>query len=472
MKEAESLEKLRPLGKLEQLSGACHHLGFYHNVGLSARYSAPTTTQIQNLRNLIFVALQDVIRQHGILSAIPVKEHSPEAYFARLPSIDLTRSVTFITRSKPETVDGQDSELDAILEEQHNLNFKDNYGSLPFWRLLILQEAGREDRFSASFIFHHSIGDGMAGLIFHKYFERALRAARAASEPISASITTVNVKDNIELLPPLEELHPLPIQNEATPAPSAEKAKEWTGGRIQTPCVTRYRTLYLSPISTNALIQKGKQNGLSLTSLLSAIIAAALFDVLPPPIDVLTGIIPVNLRPWLDLPRELAHDAMGTFIDAFRVQINQSELYTDGSAEFSMLSVAQKVSKEITRRLRDNLSPSGEPYTNVAIFKTVPDVAQVFSSAIGKERDAGFEVSNLGQFSGFDKEPVKTSWRVGRMTFSRSSVVSGSAVTMSAVSGGDNALTVGFSWQDNVVEDGLVRNLVVRVKELAEHLSG
>ncbi|KAF2690733.1 hypothetical protein K458DRAFT_326558 [Lentithecium fluviatile CBS 122367] len=467
MGDVRQLQKLRPLGKLEQLSSVCHHLGFYHNVGLSAHYQLSKSSSVSDVRRLIYAALADVIRKHGILFAIPVDEDSPDAYFARLPSIDLTSSVFFIRRSQPVTVGGEDRELDAILQEQHNTNFKSEYGTLPFWRLLVLQEPGVEHDFTASFIFHHSIGDGVAGLIFHKEFQDALEAASSLSVPRDFINTKVAAPNDTTLLLPLEELHPLPINSNPVQFPTTG-LKEWTGNPIRAPCVTQYRSLYLSPSSSKAFIQECKKKSLSLTSVLPSIIAASLFDILPPTIEALTCIIPVNLRPWLHLPRSAALDAIGTFIDAFKVQLRHADHSADNQHAMLVPPAARETSEKIKKYLTDNLSPSGEPYTAIAVFKTIPDVSVVFNSTLGNERDAAFEVSNLGAFTGSTKLGANAQWHVGRVTFSRSSVVSGSAVTMSVVSGGDGALTIGFSWQEGIVDDDVVDRLIEGVRRYFE----
>lgn len=412
------------------------------------------------MRQIVYAALAIVIQKHAILSAIPVDEDLPEAYFARLPSIDLEHSVYFITREQPMTLGEEDPELDKILQEQHNTNFKVEYGTRPFWRLLILQDPGIDNEFTASFIFHHAIGDGVAGAIFHRDFQSALQTVSLSSASLN---TPVAVSSEATILPPLEELHPLPIDVSSADSRTAG-LKEWTGNPIHAPCITQYRSLYLSPSRTEQFVRVCKGNGLSLSPVLAAVIAGALFNILPSSVEALTGIVPVNLRPWLDLPRDVADAAMGTFIDAFKVQLRRSDYSPDDRSSSRVLPAAQHVAQDIRRYLTGNISPSGEPYTAVAIFKTIPDVSAVFKSTIGNDRDAAFEVSNIGQVSNCAETESDCQWRMGRVTFSRSSVVSGSAVTTSIVSGGDGALTIGFSWQEGVVEDSLVELLIGEIR--------
>ncbi|KAF7165601.1 hypothetical protein CNMCM6106_001682 [Aspergillus hiratsukae] len=470
MTDIHQLEKLRPLGTLEQVSASCHHLGFFSNVGLSAQYkrSESPSPAVTDLRGLIHAAAGDVVRKHRIFFAIPVNEGAPNPYFACLPSIDLSQTITFIDRSQPSAgTEGDDKELDAVLEDQHNTDFKADYGTLPFWRLVILQSSGGNE-FTASFIYHHAIGDGVSGLAFHNAFRTALEAASASSLPDYETENIITPDGNTSVLPPLDELHPLPI-NPTPPPPPTTNLKEWTGSIINVPCMSRWASFYLSPSASKAFVQECKERKLSVTSALSSIIATVLFRNLPSSVEALTCIIPVSLRPWLKLSREVAHNAIGTYFDATRVQFTRADQTSRDSSVVDVWSGAQHVSNSINDYL-GNVSPSGEPYTSVAVFNTIPDVSVVFNSLLGKPRDAAFEVTNVGLFS-----PATTSqtaedarWQVGNVLLSRSSAVPGAAVTASVVTGGNGVMALGFSWQEGVVENGLIDNVRQGVRKYFE----
>ncbi|KAI4643879.1 uncharacterized protein J4E79_011151 [Alternaria viburni] len=478
------LPMLRPLGKSEQLSSVSHALGFFKNVGMSAHYTLSTrsTTQPPDLQSLVYAAVADVIRKHVILSAIPINEASPEAYFARLEVIDLAKCVVWKTRIGCATRGEQeeDGELDAMLEGQHNVDFKTDYGDVPFWRLIILQDAGTELSFTASFIFHHSLGDGATGSIFHSSFLQGLNTAISLPCLDTHSNTRIPVNPTVQLLAPLEHLHPLPINPNphSHRADNASELKEWFGNPIHTPLKTHYKTLFLSPATTATFAKKCKDNGVSVTSGLTAILADALFNALPDTVEALTGIVPINLRPWLDLPATEADGAMGSFIDAMKVHVRREECGEggggggDAKGMMSGLRAAQYTSEEIKRYLA-NASPTGEPYTSIAPFKLIPDVATVFTSLVGTKRDAAFEISNLGRFHDPSAHDLRhgddaAHWRIGRMVFSRSAVVFGAAVTTSVITGADGGLSVGFCWQDGVVERSVVEQVVKVCREGVE----
>ncbi|KAG9253418.1 uncharacterized protein F5Z01DRAFT_138670 [Emericellopsis atlantica] len=465
-KPSSSLTRSVIQGKLEQISAACHHLGYFNNVGVSAHYqlssSKPgslTSLTTRDLRHLIYTATRETVRKHRILSAIPVDEGSPETYFGGLPSIDLARTIAFHRRSQAvaDGGEGEDRELDEVLQDQHNTNFKADEGELPFWRLVILHNPEDTKAFTVSFIYHHAIGDGVAGVAFHDTFRQSLNAAAIEAEV--TSVITVPHRD-ATLPPPLEEVHPLPLNSTAAAPPTASELTEWMGSAISTPCRTHWQSLYVAPDASKAFFQACKEKGLSVTSALSSALAHAVFDVLPTTQEALTCIIPVDLRPWLQLPRGTSTAAMGTYFDAMRVRFTRAESTTDAWAG------AHNVA-ETLRAYRNNVSPSGEPYTAVAAFQGIPDVGVVFESLRGKPRDAALEVTNIGVFPSVSSENGEADggvWKVGKVLLSRSAVVSGAAVTISVATGGNGSMTVGFSWQDGVVESDLVKEVRERVR--------
>lgn len=449
-------------------------MGFFNNVGLTAHYklsecSSPSLA-VSDFRRLIFAAAGDVIRKHRILFAIPVNEETSDTYFSSLPSIDLNRSIKFLKRAQPSAggIEGEDRELDAILEDQHNTNFKLEYGILPFWRLIILQSPGEDKQFTASFIYHHAIGDGVSGLVFHSAFRSALDTASSYPSPESRDVEVVVPDGNTTVMPPLAELHPLPI-NPVPLSSSLANLKEWTGSSIYAPCKSRWTSLYLPPSTSKAFFQECKEKNMSITSVVTSMISTVLFSILPPTTEALTGIIPVNLRPWLQLPREVANGAIGTYFDATKVQFLRPEETFQGLGWENVWAGAQHVSR-VMKGYLGNLSPSGEPYTTISFIETIPDISVIFNSMLGKPREAAFEVTNVGLFSSSAGATAENSllWQVGKVMLSRSALVSGAAVTISVATGGNGSMTVGFSWQEGVLEDDVLHKVNQELKKYFE----
>ncbi|PWY83844.1 hypothetical protein BO94DRAFT_599288 [Aspergillus sclerotioniger CBS 115572] len=459
MMDVHQLEQLRPLGKLEQVAACCHHIDFFNNVGLSAHYKfSDSSPGVSNLRGLVYATIGAVVRQHRILAAIIVDEDAPSPHFASLPVIDLARSVTFLERSQPlpEAV-SEDKELDAILEYQHNTNFKSEYGTLPFWRLIILQSPGVSNEFTASFIYHHAIGDGVSGMAFHHAFRQALEVASSNCLTVGEAENIIFGDENGPVLPSLEELHPLPIQ--VPPShPSAANLKEWTGGPVHIPCTSRWASMFLSSDTSRGFIQDCKNRNVTVTSALTSIVATILFENLPSDVEAVTCIIPVNLRPWLRLPRQVADRAIGSYFDVTRARIRRPARNLQDHVWSSAAQVSQTINKYLS-----NISPSGEPYTSIAIFNTIPDVSAMLKSMIGNPRDAALEVTNIGVFSRatpFNREEIPL-WHVTKVLLSRSSPVTGAAIT-------DGDIALGFSWQEGIVPPDLIGNVRQGVRKHLE----
>ena len=86
------------------------------------------------------------------------------------------------------------------------------------------------------------------------------------------------------------------------------------------------------------------------------------------------------------------------------------------------------------------------------------DMREFFLSRVGTERGTSFDVSNLGGIRG--KNIGERTWKMGRVLFSRSAFVSGSAVAVGVVSGPDECLSLGFSWQEGIVSDRVIDELI------------
>jgi hypothetical protein len=423
---------------MEQFSSARHHLGFYNNVGITATYTLSTSSPQPPLKQTIFAALAAVIERHPILSVIPVNEDSASPYFARLPSINLEEAVPFITRLTLPS--DRDVELDAILEKEHNTNFKAYYGSLPFWRLVIITLPEDENAFIASFIFHHALGDGASGLVFQKDFYSFLSA------PLPPLQTNIIIPPTADLLPNLEQLHPLPLPS---PNPTQGHEELWTGAKISLPVTTRFRSLTLSQETTAGLIAACRAHGTTLTSTLPVIIASALSKHIHEQFNEVECTIPVSLRRFLQVPVD---KEMGVWIDAFSTYFARQDVL-----EFNW-EEARRSKEDITSYLK-----AGE--VNVGKFKAIPDVRALFSSRLGQERGSTFDVSNLGS-----ARTERGEWKMGRVVFSRSAFASGSSFSTGVITGGDGCAVLGFVWQEGVVREEVMEGVVEGVRRGIEDI--
>jgi hypothetical protein len=402
------------------------------------------------LRESIFSALSVVIQRHSILSAIPVDEDSTTPYFARLREINLEDAVTFFTRQKPFNRYGPDPELDSLLEKQHNINFKTSYGTLPFWRLLVLTNPKLEKEFVASFIYHHALGDGASGIAFQKHFHSTLAAAPA---PLKSKII---YPPKTPLLPNLELLHPLP-----TPPPSPPSSTPttlWTAGPIHLPLQSLFQSLVLPADLTQRLLHACRVHNTTITPTLAVLVARALAQLLPPGFTHMHCTLPVSIRHWL--PQDVVtEDAMGVWIDALSIPYARADLLEGFPWEEA------RRGRDVVRRYLE----SGGQRINVARIKQRRDMRGTFLAMVGRERDSSFEISNLGVLRGGEGEGR---WKTGRWRFSRSAFVAGGAFSIGVITGTDGCLCLGFSWQEGVIDRALIGDVVEMVRVEIEHLAG
>jgi hypothetical protein len=368
----------------------------------------------------------------------------------------LRQVVSFVQRSQPlSSVAQTDSELDSLLEDRHNTSFKAGYGALPVWRLIILQDYQSKDGFMASFIYHHSMCDGTSSQIFQDSFQKAL--CDVSSNSVDMQAVGVVFSDDSPIPSPLEDLHPLPLP-ENLPAPDTANPNEWRGSPVTAPCKTRYRSLSLAPSVLQSFAQGCKQNKTTVTAALPALVAKVLYESLPSTTEALTCNLPVSLRS--DLPPKQVDGVMGNYIDAFKVQLLRSDLDQSSDGTATIWKHAKKV-QQATRRYFANASPSGEPYVNVAIFKLIPDIKAFLASTVGNPRGESFEVSNLGHFP----EPKNLKggdnphWRRGKLLLSRCAFAPGAPLVVCIIDN-EESVGVGFTWQANVGDDGVVESVI------------
>ncbi|ETI29375.1 hypothetical protein G647_01828 [Cladophialophora carrionii CBS 160.54] len=465
------LKKIRPLGKLEEVAAVAHHIDFFTNTGLSVHYRP--SQPAPNLPEVIYHAVADVVGAHPILFAVPVGAgRTQEPYWGRLPSIDIKKAVTFVERSTPSGTDseGRDKELDALLENQHNTNFKSGYGTLPVWRMVIVRDPGVNHEFTACLIAHHSMSDGTGLQVFHNSFQSALSDASSSSSRLSEAAEHVvfsNADDPIA--PSLEQVHPLPVPAEP-PAADATGIMDWTGTPVQAPCKTRYLSLSLAPHLAQSFAQDCKKHKATPATALPSLIARLLFHHLPPPTpEALLCNIPVSLRP--DLAPNVVEGVMGNFIDAFKVKLLRADLDKpeDSVAQrvnsWDIWTHARKI-QQGTRRYYANASPSGQPYTNIAFFKLIPDLNAALTATLGNARGESFEVSNLGTFSqpkNLKEGSGSPVWQAGKVTISRCAYAAGGPLVV-CVLGSDENLGFGFTWQEGAIPDDVVDKVVNGVR--------
>lgn len=463
---------------MEKYLTAKHSLNFFNNVGVSALYYNPKLAG--SLKPLVYRALADLIAQHPSLSAIPVDDDKSHPYFVQLPQINLPDVVIFRAREKVlHENDQTDAELDAILQEQHNTNFKQRYGELPFWRLVILYEPHCMSRFVASFIFHHALADGTSGLAFHRSFHSRLSqltstdfASESGSDAVYHEDTCFVVKPSDKpLLPNLEALHSLPVSpcfilkaliRDWFPPKQPEIWRAMLITNSPSKCHCGFQSFSIPSKTTSALVQLSRAHSTTLTGTVEAVMVAALFANLPSEYTSLSCDGAISLRRWL--PRDIIdEDSIGAWVSLY-IQVHHRPEKSD-SEEFLW-----NEAKKVRTTIESELNRKGKN-TVAGLLPYAGDFHTLFKRHIGKAREHSFEFSNIGVFKPAQQDGVDSAWKVGRMVFSQSADVVGAALEVSIVTGGDGCLTVGISWMEGIVEGKWLQNVIEEFRSIIEKLA-
>ncbi|KAL4995563.1 hypothetical protein BDV10DRAFT_196637 [Aspergillus recurvatus] len=416
------------------------------NVAITASYTIPETFTLP-LKDYAYKALETLINQHPILSAIPIGEDTDRPYFARLPEIDLAQSISFKKTGKGLTLDEQDSELRSLIQTQHDTGFT---APLPYWRLIVLTNGESERRFTAA---------------FHRTFLRALREA-ASLNPGEAKQVVIPPKT--PLLPPLEDVHPLPISIPfflkiafKTWVHSKPDPNLWAGGPFQLPLSTQVRFLVLSAAQASALVKSCREHSTTVTCAVETAIARSLFPHIPERYTRVSGSIPITQRPWL--PDTITDESMGVYVQ------EMPEIFTRKAVtqETFPWDEARRARRTITKELALE-----SKNTSVGLLKYVKDYRRdLCESKIGKPRPVTFELSSLGVVKTESSEDSSIP-QMGRVIFTQSASVTGAAIEFSLVTGADGSLALGISWQVGVVDEITAQAVIDTLKKELHHLSG
>ncbi|KAE8379873.1 hypothetical protein BDV26DRAFT_303344 [Aspergillus bertholletiae] len=434
---------LRPLGHAEKYSTTRSHLGIYLNVGLTARYKRPVGVAV---KPALFRALSRLIWKHPIVSAVPLAVDTTCPHFVRLPSITLSKVVTFIEDDDgSKSSDGREY-LDHVLEEQHNRPFEDQ--TLPFWRICVLECSKTPAYFTLVFIFHHSLMDTQSALYVHEELENFMSQS-SRCDPDDTIDTP-----SAALLPPLEDLHTLTVSQEfletqaANPEPLPDS---WTAAPQSTPVRTRFSSLWLSTAETAALAAISKKEQTTVTAALQTLIASSIFSVLPSAYRTLQADCAVSLRRFL--PHAVTATSLGCYVSSTSMAYGRMASFNWGEARRTKTMIDQELAKEA----------SDMP---VGYLSRIPNQHSWMLQKLGRRRTSAFELSNIGRVA-----PSKElSFEIESILFSQSASACSAAIKASAVTGRDGRLVLGFTWQEGIVEANMIERLKQGLKREVERL--
>lgn len=431
------------VGLLETFHITRHFLGLDSCVLCAAQYTSKTL----NLdRSTLFHALRKVVKTHPALGVGVIGEASGAPSFTRLKVIDLSAVVEFL----------DSDDLESVFEAQMLRPF-DTTLDLPLWRVIVLKND------IVCFAWHHSIGDGMSGLSFHRTLLSSLRAYEEVDRASTDSDTTcITLPPMTQLVPPIEKVTNVSpswgklfrvIYELYAPTPWTRGASAWTGNPVKShdsvSLKTRVKLINFNPEEVSAFINLCRAHNTTFTAAFHALCISELSRLImtdhsTTPFKTISSSVPFSLR-------EIA----GTSQDVFCEHLSTLNSYPRVQPDFSWAEAA-----DFGAELRRCQLKGGE---DIGMLRYLfGQYVSFFKGKLGKKRQGGLEISNLGRFH---DEAGDKDWSIGRMAFVQCDAVVGAALKMNIVGDRAGGVTVGVTWGEGSVADSFAELFVSAIRD-------
>lgn len=434
----------RLLGALERYMTTRSFLGIYNNVAVTAEYRC-VPENLSIFKATLFRALAAVITQHPVLFAIPVGITSDTPIFVRLPFINIERLVHFntIERNEPADVDIEAAPLDRLLEQLHNQPFDYTTPPSPFWKIHVLRDPEKPLELHVIFLFHHCLVDTKSALVIHEALERALNVTNH-----NDYVSHVAAPESPLLYPLDHFICDIPYTQHQPPR--HDFGDRWTGAPQSFPARTRFRSYRLPANTSNLLLLAARTKQTTLTAALETILVAALFQIVPDKYGFIRCDCAISLRPLFATGID-AH-WVGCYVDNLTLEHSRFTFHWEEVAATKL--VMDCVLKQKTW---DNLC---------AKVAAIPHLKSWFHAQMGTPRTSALELSNVGKFG--SSQDDKSSYEVRNFLFSQAAGACSGAIKVSCITGPSGQISLGFSWQEGIVEDCLIKSLQIELVKVIE----
>ncbi|KAH6644980.1 alcohol acetyltransferase [Truncatella angustata] len=475
---------LRRIGPVEGYQSAQHLLGFYCACAVTSQYTfqndSITRPKGISLRNVLENALALTILEHPLLQVGLIDENSKRPAWIQLDSVDFRINVEWRDVLNPES--SRETLLDT-LQTQHDSPFRE-LSQRPAWRVVVLRSDDSSD-FEVVFAWNHTVADGMSGKIFHQTLLRNLNHTYSAQHPAIELVDHVLKLPKLsKLTPPLEELLKFPIspafvatEGWQSMRPSflgskSQYAATWAPMR-RTPLKTVIRLVEIPKQDLERLLMKCRQEKTTLTGLLHAVTLLAFATRLNAnQARAFEAGTPFDLRRFMSsMPPGHAgldpHQTVGNLVAYFTHKFD-ADIVASLRNKFEKAMTSADILEELERGLwseatvfRERITQrleAGTKNTSLGLVKFVGDWRKFLKDEFKKPRAHSWEVSNLGVLDGQiggDAAKEGQYWTIKSAVFSQSAAVIGPAYLISPVTVKGGSLTLGCTWQYEVLDQTL-----------------
>ncbi|KAF5383777.1 hypothetical protein D9615_003564 [Tricholomella constricta] len=428
-------EIVRPAGLLERYHIVRHSVGLDSCVLNAAQYIHPENHRLE--KGALFQALRKVVQLHPALGIRLARELSPNPSFERLQIVDLAEIVEF----------SDSCGLKATIEAQLLRPFN-TASALPLWRVVVMKDD------TICFAWHHCIGDGMSGLAFH----RTLQASLEEGEDHTPAANYTVLPSRNTFTPAIEEMTSLTpswgkvvleIFELFAPTAWTRGASAWTGNPVKTDIslTTRVLLIEFAPDEVSALLNICRSHKATLTSAFQTMAISVLSSLIPAEKHkTISSYVPISLR-----------GIAGTPSDVFCDHVSTLHSYPRINATFSWVEAAQYAS-----RLRSYTPQSVEEIGMIRFL--FGKYASFFKGKLGKKRQGGIEISNVGRFEAKSSLEAGPTWSIGRMVFAQCDAVLGAALKLNVVGDSLGGVTVAVTWGAGAIPDSFAEEFTSRFK--------
>lgn len=429
-------------------------MGLYRCVVVSARYTLPPGTSPSN--DVILAAMGNLINDNPILRVGIQGEGDIKAFFTHITEMKLQDFVEFRTCSE--------ENYEKALEDVHcwcHDQFWQDIETRPPWRAIVLKPGETPGFEDIVFAFHHSLMDGMSGRLFH---EKLL--AHLNDLPPNPSSQDVLQFPELPTLPEPQEkvidytttlgfrVSKLWTRNRPsflTPAPKPI----WFGEPIDfdRPHKTRLRTVDIPAEVVSSALAAARSHGTSITGLLHTLILVSLSRHVPDAPGFASS-TPMSMRPYISPSADPSlREALFGCVTGMNHEHPPPETApfrnSQGDIDDHIWSYSRKVKTELKEKA--STFPVND---DIQALASVTDWPALLQKKDGKPRLRSWELSNVGTLA-----PVHGERSISRALFTNGVMVASDPMSISVVSVKNSFLTLGITWCDGVVDDGVMDNL-------------
>jgi hypothetical protein len=446
-------------------------VGYYHAVVIGAVYSFPEGVDVKSPATY-FHALRRCIEEHPFFCVIVGDRHTDKAYYERVTSINVEEHISIVEDSSV-----QSDSLKAIGRSMESELDRPFVAGIPPWRIVVLPLSSSQCH--VAFSYSHTIGDGIAGVAFHKTFLSGLREPPATvpsstisppAKPFPEVFDTderLSISWSFLLAPFLAEYMPYFLVKMLGLRVSASYVDEgtWTATPMFFNPETHRNKLKICRIGAsqvNKVVQVARTHDARLTGVMHQIIVRALSKAIAD--NNVTNFVPqtaINMRKSIGMSNDVAHDVVS---GCYTVHPRSAATGPLTEEEWASASEATKQFAITATKLED---------AAIGLLRYVPSMRKWTLGKIGKKRDSSYECSNVGVFDGSLKAdaPAKEQVEVTKLTFAQPSHVGGCPIcfNIASVKGGDLVFTV--TWQpgalglgDEAAEEKMVEEICDNVQ--------